>query len=110
MNFWIILVLILPEYCWSLFADLVPTDDLFVGNGVGNEGVWNAGVGNGVGNGLVDSIELVLWLSESVVSIAVILSFVIELIAPSTEINKLIIELKLIYWLLVTNRKHVINY
>lgn len=99
MNFWIILVLILPEYCWSLFADLVPTDDLLVGNGVGNEGVWNAGVGNGVGNGLVDSIELVLWLSESVVSIAVILSFVIELIAPSTEINKLIIELKLIYWL-----------
>lgn len=41
-----------------------------------------------VGNGLVVSDEIVLWYSKSVVSIVIILSFVIELVASSTKINK----------------------
>lgn len=41
-----------------------------------------------VGNGLVVSDEIELWYSKSVVSIVIILSFVIELVASSTKINK----------------------
>lgn len=41
-----------------------------------------------VGNGLVVCDEIVLWYIKSVVSIVIILSFVIELVASSTKINK----------------------